>query len=95
LDGSEIMPGADIQSDEELTDYIRGNAATIFHPVGTCKMGPDGDTMAVVDPHLKVRGIEGLRIADASIMPLINGGNTNAPAIMIGEKAADMIKKES
>jgi choline dehydrogenase-like flavoprotein len=71
---------------------IRKRADTQYHPVGTCKMGPDSDPMAVVDAQLRVRGIEGLRVADASIMPTVVGGNTNAPTIMIGEKAADLIR---
>ncbi|CAG2133755.1 Alcohol dehydrogenase [acceptor] [Cupriavidus yeoncheonensis] len=73
-----------------IRDFVRDNADSIFHPVGTCKMGVD--EMAVVDPSLRVRGVEGLRVADASIMPTLVGGNTNAPAIMIGEKAADLIR---
>jgi choline dehydrogenase len=80
-------------SDEDLRQYILENSATIFHPVGTCKMGR-GEA-AVVDERLRVHGLEGLRVADASIMPTICGGNTNAPAIMIGEKAADMIKEDA
>ena len=80
-----------MQSDEDFLAHIRASAATAYHPVGTCKMGPDGDPLAVVDPQLRVRGVEGLRMADASIMPTIVSGNTNAPCIMIGEKTADMI----
>jgi choline dehydrogenase-like flavoprotein len=86
---SEILPGAQVQTDAELADFVRENARTVYHPVGTCKMGVAED--AVVDPRLRVRGIAGLRVADASIMPTIVSGNTNAPAIMIGEKAADMV----
>ena len=87
--GRELTPGDDMQSDSDLTDWLRANAMTTFHPVGTCRMGTD--PMAVVDALLKVRGIHGLRVADASVMPVIVSGNTNAPAIMIGEKAAEFI----
>ncbi|MFB2919054.1 GMC family oxidoreductase [Aerosakkonema funiforme] len=88
--GEEVAPGADVSSDEALQTYIREVATTIWHPVGTCKMGTDPD--AVVDSELRVHGVEGLRVVDASIMPTITTGNTNAPTIMIGEKAADLIK---
>ncbi|MCZ6764266.1 MAG: GMC oxidoreductase, partial [Alphaproteobacteria bacterium] len=89
----EVMPGDKVQSDDALEEYIRNTGGTIFHPVGTCKMGRD-DT-AVVDERLRVYGLDGLRIVDASIMPLICGGNTNAPVIMFGEKASDMIKEDA
>ncbi|MEH2180577.1 GMC family oxidoreductase [Nostoc sp.] len=88
--GEEVGPGAEVTSDEALIDYIRSVCITGYHPVGTCKMGTD--PMAVVDPELRVHGVEGLRVVDASIMPTLVGGNTNAPTIMIGEKAADLIK---
>jgi choline dehydrogenase len=88
--GAEIAPGNDVQSDEALVAYIREAGGTFWHQVGTCKMGTD--PMAVVDPELRVHGVEGLRVVDASIMPTITTGNTNAPTIMIGEKAADLIK---
>lgn len=88
--GPEIMPGRTFDSDDALEDWVRNTASTIFHPVGTCRMGNGVD--AVVDSRLKVRGIDGLRVADASIMPTLVGGNTNAPVIMIAEKAADLIK---
>ena len=86
---TEIAPGAEKESDEDILQWVKEAGETTYHPVGTCKMGPDD--MAVVDDHLRVRGIEGLRIADASIMPTLISGNTNAPSIMIGEKAAEMI----
>ena len=90
--GEEIAPGANVTSDEAIKAYVRDGCSTVWHPVGTCKMGTD--SMAVVDPELRVRGIEGLRVVDASIMPTITTGNTNAPTIAIGEKAADLIKAE-
>ena len=89
--GRELAPGAAVRSDAELTDWLRANAMTTFHPVGTCRMG--ADPMSVVDARLAVHGIAGLRVADASIMPIIASGNTNAPAIMIGEKAAEFIRE--
>jgi choline dehydrogenase-like flavoprotein len=87
--GEEIAPGEGVQTDEGLRDFIRKASGTVYHPVGTCRMGSDG--AAVVDPRLRVRGVGGLRVIDASIMPTIIGGNTNAPVIMIAEKAADMM----
>ena len=89
---AELAPGADVESDAEIDAWVRANAETIYHPVGTCKMGADGDAMAVVDARLKLRGIDGLRVVDASVMPTLVGSNTNAPTIMIAEKAADMIR---
>jgi choline dehydrogenase-like flavoprotein len=86
---TEFLPGTSVQSDDEWKDYIRATAATVHHLAGTCRMGA-GDS-AVVTPELKVRGIEGLRVADASIFPKLMGGNTNAPVVMVAEKAADMI----
>jgi choline dehydrogenase len=88
--GPELYPGASVQGEAAITDYIRETALTGDHPVGTCKMG--NDPLAVVDTELRVHGIEGLRVVDASIMPAIVSGNTNAPTIMIAEKAADLIR---
>ena len=85
----ELSPGLNIQSDDEMLDWVKKNAETTYHPVGTCKMG--SDPMAVVDDQLRVHGMQGLRVADASIMPTLTSGNTNAPSIMIGEKAARMM----
>ncbi len=87
--GQELAPGAHVESDEDLVQWICNFAETTYHPVGTCKMGPD--PMAVVDDHLRVHGIANLRVADASIMPTLTSGNTNAPSIMIGEKCAEMV----
>ncbi len=95
LTGEEVSPGAQLQSDEELSTFVRANGAITLHPVGTCKMGVASDPMAVVDDELKVRGVEGLRVIDASVMPDVPGGNTNAPTIMIAEKGADMIRGRS
>ncbi len=91
----ELKPGAALQSEEELVRAAGEIGTTIFHPVGTCKMGPDGDGMAVVDERLRVRGVGGLRVVDASVMPTITSGNTNAPTIMIAEKASDMIREDA
>jgi choline dehydrogenase/4-pyridoxate dehydrogenase len=88
----EIAPGADIESDSDLDAYIRATAATAHHPLGTCKMGPASDKLAVVDPELRLYGVAGLRVVDASVMPDLVGGNINAPVIMIAEKAADLIR---
>ncbi|VVT13076.1 Oxygen-dependent choline dehydrogenase [Sphingomonas sp. EC-HK361] len=90
--GDELAPGKDIRTDAEIDAWVRATAETIYHPVGTCKMGLDGDAMAVVGGDLKVRGLEGLRVVDASVMPTLVGSNTNAPTIMIAEKAADLIR---
>jgi choline dehydrogenase len=86
----ETTPGPDVASDAELDSYVRATAEIMHHPVGTCAMG--SGPMAVTDPQLRVRGIEGLRVVDASVMPMVPGGNTNAPTIMVAEKAADMIR---
>ena len=93
--GDEYLPGASVRSDEDLRHFIRANLDTIFHPTGTCKMGPSDDALAVVDAQLRVHGIKGLRVADASIMPFIVNANTNAPCIMIGEKCAAMLLSDS
>ncbi len=89
--GDEYRPGELRQSEADLRRFVRDNLDTIFHPTGTCKMGPADDSLAVVDARLRVHGIEGLRVADASIMPWIVNANTNAPCIMIGEKCADLL----
>ena len=91
LGAKEFGPGEQAQSDDALMDYVTRTAETTYHPVGTCKMGTDNDPMAVVDDQLRVRGVQGLRVADASIMPTLTSGNTNAPSIMIGEKCASMV----
>ena len=87
--GAELNPGPDVQTDKEIEEFVRANAETIYHPVGTCKMG--SDEFAVVDDKLRVRGVENLRVVDASVMPTLIGGNTNAPTIMIADKISDHI----
>ena len=88
---SEFQPGSTVESDEQLLDYARRRGGTVYHPTSTCKMG--SDPLAVVDAELRVHGIGGLRVADASIMPTVVSGNTNAATIMIGEKLADMARQ--
>ena len=87
--GEELWPGEAASTDEELEAHIREHSHTVYHPKGTCRMGDD--SMAVVDDRLRVRGLDGLRVVDASVMPTITGGNTNAPTIAIAERAADLI----
>jgi len=89
--GEEIAPGAGVQSDEQLDDFIRAHVESAYHPCGTCRMGAEDDKMSVVDPECRVIGVEGLRVADSSIFPRITNGNLNAPSLMTGEKAADHI----
>lgn len=89
----EHEPGRALRTDDEILQWVRRRAGSIFHPVGTCAMGPDSDPMAVVDAQMRVRGVKGLRVVDASVMPRIVSGNTNAAAIMIAERAADLIKQ--
>ena len=84
------MPGPGIATDEQVGEFAKKAGTNVFHPVGTCKMGTD--PMAVVDPRLRVVGVNGLRVIDASVMPCVTTGNTNAPTIMIAEKAADMVR---
>jgi choline dehydrogenase len=88
---SELAPGAQVRSDAELLDYVRASVATLYHPVGTCAMGGESRWGSVVDPELRVRGVSGLRVVDASVMPTVTRGNTNAPTIAIAERAADLI----
>ena len=91
----EIGPGAAVTTDAALEDYVRRTAVTAHHPCGTCKMGATDDAMAVVDHELRVRGVNNLRVVDASVFPDLVGGNINAPTIMIAERAADLILDRS
>jgi choline dehydrogenase len=88
----EIRPGTDARTDDEIAHYVRHNVGSVFHPVGTCRMG--ADDASVVDPRLRVRGVADLRVIDASVMPMVTTGNTNAPTIMIGEKGAEMVRED-
>jgi len=89
----EVKPGPEAVTDDELLEFCRNHGATIFHPSGTCRMG--GDAAAVLDPRLRVRGIAGLRVVDCSAMPTLVSGNTNAPVVMMAEKAVDMIREDA
>ncbi|MDH5555767.1 MAG: choline dehydrogenase [Alphaproteobacteria bacterium] len=89
--GREISPGTDVESDEALNEFIRGAVESAFHPCGTCRMGAADDAQAVIDPECRVIGVDGLRVVDSSIFPRITNGNLNAPSIMVGEKASDLI----
>jgi choline dehydrogenase len=88
---AEVLPGPDARTDGELVDFARHAGGTVFHCVGTCRMGADADPDAVVDPQLCVRGVERLRVIDASVMPTVTSANTNAASLMIGERGARMI----
>ena len=91
----ELKPGPDCQDDEGMLNYARNTGASVYHVMGTCKMGTDADPMAVVNERLKVRGLEGVRVIDASIMPTMPSGNINAPVMMVAEKGADMIIEDA
>ena len=95
MTGAEIEPGADKQSEAQLDAALRAIVNTAYHPTGTCRMGADGDSMAVLDERLRVRGVAGLRVVDASVMPSIISGNTSAPTMMIGQRAAQFILEDS
>jgi choline dehydrogenase len=90
--GEEIFPGKGVRDDAAIEAFVRRKAESIYHPVGTCRMGAPDDADAVVDPQLRVRGVDGLRVVDASVMPRLVGGNTNAPTMMIAERASDLIR---
>jgi choline dehydrogenase-like flavoprotein len=90
---TEVAPGPEVRTADEIAEFIRATASTVHHPVGTCRMGTD--SAAVVNPTLRVIGLDGLRVADASIFPSIMGGNTNAPTVMVAEKAADLVLNRS
>ena len=91
LIAEELRPGPDCRTDEELIADFRARSGTVYHPSCTCRMGPDARRRLVVDPRLRVHGMEGLRVCDASVFPTLIGGNTNAPAMMVGWKGAEMI----
>jgi choline dehydrogenase-like flavoprotein len=88
--GRELFPGSNVESEADIEAFIRQHVELLYHPTGTCRIG--ADEQAVVDPQLRVRGLEGVRVADASVMPVVPGGNTNAATIMVGERAADLVR---
>jgi choline oxidase len=90
----ELSPGTKVQGDDDISAYVRSTANTVYHPAGTCKMGAELDASAVVDPLLRVRGIQGLRVADASVFPTMVGVNPNITVMMIGERCADFCLTE-
>jgi len=90
--GRELQPGADVQTDAQIDDFIRARVESAYHPSCTCRMGTKDDPLAVTDPHAAVIGLAGLRVVDSSIMPSVTTGNLNAPTIMLAEKAADHIR---
>ena len=90
ITGVEVSPGPEVKTDAEIDAFIRQDLDTVYHPIGTCRMGPDAES--VVDPEFRVRGAEGLRVVDASVMPDLVGGNINACVIMVAEKASDIIR---
>ena len=92
--GRELFPGEDVQSDEEIADYIRRTHNTVYHPAGSCRMGPATDADSPLDPQLRVKGVSGLRVADASVMPELVTVNPNITVYMIGERAAELIREE-
>ena len=92
--GDEIQPGAKIESDQEIDQWVRRNVESAYHPCGTCRMGPADDPVSVVDTECRVIGLNGLRVVDASVFPTLPNGNINAPTIMVAEKAADIILGE-
>ena len=91
----EYRPGPAATTDDDLLEFAKDKAGTIFHPAGTCKMGPGADPLAVVDHGLRIHGLDGIRVVDCSIMPTLVSGNTNAPVVMIAEKASDMILRDA
>ena len=94
-DAEELVPGPAVATDEELADYIAQRLGTAYHPVGTCRMGDAKDPRTVVDPKLRVVGLDNVRVADASIMPEVVAGNTNAPAMMIGDAAVEFLRESA
>ena len=88
----ELHPGPEYASEAAMAAELPNRIHTVYHPVGTCRMGGENDERAVVDPMLRVRGVSGLRVADASIMPTVTGGNTNAPSMMIGERCVELLR---